>query len=76
MRLDDLNDDEWTVIKEYFLAMKPARLSVESVIRSSIDAILWRMRTGEPWRFIPSRYGESTSIFRRFKAWSGSGRLG
>ncbi|WP_142246277.1 transposase, partial [Klebsiella pneumoniae] len=43
--------------------------------RNFIEAILYRIRTGCPWRDIPSCFGHSNSIFKRFNRWSSSGKL-
>ena len=46
-----------------------------SNLRNFIEAILYRIRTGCPWRDIPSCFGHSNSIFKRFNRWSSSGKL-
>ncbi len=71
--LDDVSDDEWAVVKRQIPKADSAKEAGNPVIRRSVNAILWRMRTGEPWRFIPPHYGEATSIFRRFQKWSETG---
>jgi len=35
-----------------------------------INSILWRLRTGAPWRDVPEKYGKWNSIYRRFRRWS------
>ncbi|ERT10127.1 IS5 family transposase, partial [Photorhabdus temperata] len=37
--------------------------------------ILYRMRTGIPWRDLPSEFGKWNSVFQRFNAWSKKGVL-
>jgi transposase len=39
--------------------------------RNIINGILWRLRTGAPWRDVPEKYGKWNSIYRRFRAVSG-----
>ncbi|MEQ1078384.1 transposase, partial [Acinetobacter johnsonii] len=46
-----------------------------SNLRNFIEAILYRIRTGCPWRDIPCCFGHSNSIFKRFDRWSSSGKL-
>jgi transposase len=41
--------------------------------RNVINGILWRLRTGAPWRDVPEKYGNWNSIYRRFLRWSKSG---
>jgi transposase len=38
-----------------------------------INGILWRLRTGTPWRDVPEKYGDWNTIYRRFLRWSKSG---
>jgi transposase len=71
--LEDVSDDEWAIVKGRIPKADSAKEATNPVIRHSVNAILWRMRTGMPWRFIPAHYGDSTSIFRRFQKWSGTG---
>ena len=37
------------------------------------NIIMWRLRTGAPWRDVPAKYGDWYSIYRRFRRWSASG---
>ncbi|CAH1651149.1 hypothetical protein CHELA1G11_10312 [Hyphomicrobiales bacterium] len=38
-----------------------------------VEAVLWIVRTGSPWRDLPDVFGEWNSIFRRFSRWSRKG---
>lgn len=38
-----------------------------------VEAVLWIMRTGAPWRDLPESFGNWNSIFRRFSRWSEKG---
>ena len=37
--------------------------------RLFLEAVLWRVRTGVPWRDLPSDFGHWNSIFQRFRRW-------
>jgi len=37
------------------------------------EAVLWRFRTGSPWRDLPERSGNWNSVSRRFRRWVLSG---
>jgi transposase len=41
--------------------------------RTVIDGILWKLRTGAPWRDLPERYGPWQSCFDRFNRWRRDG---
>ena len=37
--------------------------------RIFVNAVLWIVRTGSPWRDLPSQYGKFTAVHRRYKRW-------
>ena len=39
-------------------------------LRNFIEAILYRIRTGCPWRDLPPAFGKPNSIFKKFSRWS------
>ncbi len=41
--------------------------------RKVINGILWRLRTGAPWRDIPERYGPWQTCYDRFVRWRRDG---
>lgn len=41
--------------------------------RTILDGILWRLRTGAPWRDVPSRYGPWQTCYDRFVRWRRDG---
>ena len=41
--------------------------------RTFIDAVLYRAKTGVPWRDLPERFGSWKTVFNRFSNWSQRG---
>src|ERR671919_2241194 len=41
--------------------------------RKVINGILWRLRTGAPWRDLPERYGPWQTCYDRFVRWRRDG---
>ena len=41
--------------------------------RRFLEAVLWRVRTGSPWRDLPEALGNWNSTFRRFRRWARAG---
>ncbi len=68
----DLTDAEWAVLGPLIPAASPGGRPRKTDMRSAMNAILYLLRTGCPWRYLP-RDGfppRSTvyNIFRKFKA--------
>ena len=41
--------------------------------RLFLEAVLWRVRTGSPWRDLPQGFGRWNSVFQRFRRWVRAG---
>lgn len=41
--------------------------------RRTIDGVLYRARTGLPWRDLPERFGSWITVYKRHRRWSADG---
>lgn len=41
--------------------------------RQVLNGILWKLRTGAPWRDLPDRYGPWRTVYTRFVRWQCDG---
>lgn len=41
--------------------------------RRVINGVLWRVRTGSPWRDLPATYGHWKTVYHRHRRWSADG---
>ena len=58
-----LNDQHWskleTILRNFDIYLKRN-------LRNFIEAILYRIRTGCPWRDLPPDFGNPNSIFKKY----------
>jgi transposase len=74
MARHDLTDAQWDCIATLF--PKPAATGRPSADwRQVMDAILWIVRTGAPWRDLPAEFGPWQTVYHHFNRWSSDGRL-
>jgi transposase len=67
-----LSDAEWRRVQRVLPKQKsgPAALLGD---RLFIEAVLFRAKTGLPWRDLPERFGHWKSVYNRFSNWSRKG---
>ncbi len=68
-----LTDDQWTAIAPHLPPQRPATGRPNRPHREIIDAIVWRLRTGTPWRDLPERFGAWETVYSRFRRWQLAG---
>lgn len=69
-----LTDDQWDCISHLFPAPAPTGRPQRDR-RTVVDAILWVLRTGSPWRDIPLEYGPWATVWDLFDKWNDDGTL-
>ena len=68
-----LRDDQWERIKD-LLPGKPGDVGVTAHDnRRFVEAVLYRYRTGIPWRDLPERFGDWKNTHKRFSRWPKKG---
>ena len=65
----DLSDEQWLVLKPHLPGSKGNRGRRGYNNRLFVNAVLWRLRTGAPWRDLPPSYGHRNTVWRRFGTW-------
>ncbi len=67
-----LKDEYWAklqpILQEHRIYNKPN-------LRNTIEGILYRMRTGLPWRDLPDFFGKWIAIYQQFNRWSSKDKL-
>ena len=65
-----LSDAQWERV-EPLLPGKAGRSGTDN--RRFLEAVLWLVRTGVPWRDLPAAFGCWNTAFRRFRRWACKG---
>jgi len=69
-----LTDEQWDCIADIF--PPPAKTGrPPSNRRMIVDAIMWIMRTGSPWRDLPEEFGAWGTVWDLFDKWNADGTL-
>jgi transposase len=68
-----LSDGQWERIAPHIIGDERTRGSSGRDNRLFVEAVLWLVRTGVPWRDLPEDFGPWNSVFRRFSRWSRKG---
>jgi transposase len=68
-----LKDAQWDRMSPHIIGDERSRGTSGRDNRLFVEAVLWIVRTGAPWRDLPEAFGHWNSIFRRFSRWSAKG---
>ena len=73
MDRDLLNDEQWKRIAPLVPGKDgdPGRSGRDN--RLFVEAVLWLVRAGTPWRDLPPRFGKWGSVWKRFRRWAEKG---
>ena len=69
----DISDEMWGKIEPYLPGRKGSVGNPAKNNREFINGVLWILRTGAPWRDLPSEYGNWNNVHRRFCRWRDRG---
>ena len=74
-RTGQLSDEAWARIEPLLPSSAGCRGGQWRDHRQVIEAILWRYRTGSPWRDLPPEFGPWQTVWKRLNRWTGDGTL-
>jgi transposase len=64
-----LTNTQWERLAPLLPPEKPAVGKPNKDHRGVVNGILWKLRTGAPWRDLPERYGPWSTVYSRFRRW-------
>ena len=75
--LKQLTEEQWFLIEDVFAWEPPTRAGGRPPIppRAVLDALLWMLRNGGPWKDLPKSFPSESTCRRRLHEWTESGIL-
>lgn len=67
MARGDLTDDEWALVEPHLPLGERGPIPD---LRRQFNGVMWRFRTGSPWRDLPGEYGSWSTVYDRFRSWA------
>jgi putative transposase len=71
----DLSDAQWALIEPRLPAARPGGRPRETDLRAVVDAILYVLRTGCQWRYLPKDFPPKSTVWRYFDLWRHGGTI-
>ncbi len=68
-----ITDTMWAMMEPHLPGTDRDRGVTAKNNRLFMEAVLWRVRVGGPWRDLPPCFGNWNSVFRRFRRWAANG---
>ena len=69
----DISDRAWELLEPHLPGRRGAWGRAAKDNRKFINAVVWILRTGAPWRDLPPDYGDWKNTHRRFCRWRDKG---
>ncbi len=70
-----LTDEMWARVEPLLPPVKGPMGPPFRPHRPTVEGMIYRARTGVPWRDLPKEFGAWQTVHRRFKSWSADGTL-
>ena len=76
VRRHELTTKQWAQVKPLLAELVPQQPQTGRPNRDHrriLNGILWKLKTGAPWRDLPKRYGPWSTVYSRFWRWQRTG---
>jgi transposase len=71
----DLTDEQWALVEPLIPKPPGGGRPVKTAMRDVVDAVLYLLRTGCQWRYLPNDFPPKSTVWRYFGAWRLDGTL-
>lgn len=69
-----ISDEMWKMLEKHLEEIRDGRgTKPEQSEREFLEAVLYLVRTGDPWRDLPPQLGNWHSVYCRFRRWEKAG---
>jgi transposase len=69
----DVSDDEWAFVAPYLTLMSPDAPQRKHDLREVFNAVRWLVRTGAPWRYLPTNFPPWEAVYQQTQRWLAAG---
>ena len=69
----DLDDEQWAFVAPYLTLMREDAPQRVYALRDVFDAVLWVVRTGSPWRYLPGDLPPWEVVYQQAQRWLRAG---
>ncbi len=73
LRRYELTDAQWKLIASLMPTPRPGGRWNDH--RTTLNGMMWVLKSGSPWRDMPERYGAWKSVYDRFRRWTDDGTI-
>ena len=70
----DVTDEQWALLEPY-IPVYPGGRPRKTDLRDVVDAVLYVVRTGCQWRYLPKDFPPKSTVWRYFDEWRHNGTL-
>lgn len=70
LRRHEINDPDWERIQDVLPPENTGEGRPSKPNRVMLNGMLWKVKTGAPWRDLPPRFGPWKTVYSRFRLWS------
>lgn len=69
----DVRDEEWAFVVPYLTLMTDEAPQRRHDLREVFNALRWIVRTGAPWRYLPTNFPPWPSVYQQTRRWLAAG---
>lgn len=70
LRRHEIEDQDWERIQHLLPPENTGEGRPSKPNRIMLNGMLWKVKTGAPWRDLPTRFGPWKTVYSRFRLWS------